>query len=268
MFINLVVGSRINIPETLKRANSMSTEKGGIPYTGSEELEVMTEARNYNAFLIGQILRYAPPRANVLDFGAGIGTFAEEVQSHGHRVMCVEPDPAQRQQIAAKGLPAVADVGDLKPGSFDFIYSLNVLEHIEDDLAALRALRDLLVPGGRLYLYVPAFMLLYSDFDKRIGHYRRYRRQPLVNLAESAGFTVERSGYCDSLGFLAWLGLRMAGRVGGVGRGPVTIYDRFIFPLSRLCDLAAQPFFGKNLALVARKSSLAAPANQPARKTG
>ena len=64
---------------------------------------------------------------------------------------------------------------------YDTIVMMNVLEHIEDDAAAVAALREGLKSGGRLVVYVPAFMLLYSKFDREIGHYRRYKREPLAS---------------------------------------------------------------------------------------
>ena len=66
------------------------------------------------------------------------------------------------------------------PPGVDLIYTSNVLEHIDDDLAALKQLRATLSPGGRIAIYVPAMQVLYSDMDRSLGHYRRYGRQELL----------------------------------------------------------------------------------------
>src|SRR6185312_7274103 len=79
----------------------------------------------------------------------------------------------------------VADLGTANR-TFDCIVLVNVLEHIEDDIGALVDLRELLEPGGRLCVFVPAFEGLYSDFDRRIGHRRRYRRSQLVSTFDRA----------------------------------------------------------------------------------
>jgi SAM-dependent methyltransferase len=209
-------------------------------------LEVMEQAERYNRFLLGLVLPLARGK-RVLDFGAGSGTFARRLIAEGVDVTCVEPDPE-----LLKGV--YRDTSGLADQSFDVAYSFNVLEHIEDDRAALAELRRVLKPGGRLVLYVPAFMVLYSAMDRQVGHLRRYRRQPLKRVVESAGFAVDDVRYADSLGFLAALAFRALGpSSGALDGGAVRFYDRWIFPLSRLLDVALARVAGKNLILYARR---------------
>lgn len=138
--------------------------------------------------------------------------------------------------------------------SYDFAYTLNVLEHIEDDGAAIRQLRDLLKPGARLFIYVPAFMFLYSAMDEQVGHIRRYRRSELESLCRANGLRIERSAYVDSIGFAASLLLRMAGsRSSTLNPRLVRFYDRIVFPLSRMLDQLTEPLFGKNVAVIASR---------------
>ena len=97
------------------------------------------------------------------------------------------------------------DASDLHVESqYESIVMINVLEHLADDRAALQSLGGALTPGGRLVVYVPAFMLLYSKFDREIGHYRRYRRPALSHLFEDTGFRVVESRYVNSIGALGW----------------------------------------------------------------
>jgi SAM-dependent methyltransferase len=215
-------------------------------------LEVMAQAERYNRFLLGLVLPLARRAKRVLDFGAGSGTFARPLSAQGVDVIAVEPDAQLRA-----GLPghAYADIAQIPDGAVDLAYSFNVLEHIEDDAAALAQLRRVLKPGGRLLLYVPAFMVLYTEMDRRIGHLRRYRKQPLKRLAERCGFTVEDVRYADSLGYLAALAFRVAGpRDGALSARAVKLYDRCVFPLSRLLDRGLDPLIGKNLILRATKA--------------
>ena len=72
---------------------------------------------------------------------------------------------------------------------------INVLEHIEDDGAALRAMASILVPGGVIVLLVPAFQALYGPIDRNLGHYRRYRRGSIAGLAAAAGLEVRKLHY-------------------------------------------------------------------------
>ena len=145
-------------------------------YTGTDNLDVMAAAVRYNAFLMRCIATNARAGDRILDFGAGIGTFATQMAQAGHRVVCVEPDPAQAQRLRESGLTVLASIQDIAPGTFDYVYSLNVIEHIQDDRAAVAALAAALKPGGRILLYVPAFQLPHSEsMDRKVGHFRRYR---------------------------------------------------------------------------------------------
>src|SRR5262249_47303692 len=150
-------------------------------YSGVDNLEVMAEAINYNAFLHALVARAGASamRGAVVDFGAGGGLFADQARHGAGRLTCVEPDTGLRQSLAARGHAAIADIAALPEASQDYVYSLNVLEHIEDDAAALRALHRVLKPGGRLLMYTPAFQLLFSAMDRKVGHHRRYTRGQL-----------------------------------------------------------------------------------------
>jgi 2-polyprenyl-3-methyl-5-hydroxy-6-metoxy-1,4-benzoquinol methylase len=74
------------------------------------------------------------------------------------------------------------------PSGIDTVICVNVLEHIEDDSLALANMRDLLTPGGRLILLVPAMKALYGSLDIKLGHYRRYEKDELVNKLRATGF--------------------------------------------------------------------------------
>ncbi|TCS62973.1 class I SAM-dependent methyltransferase [Varunaivibrio sulfuroxidans] len=223
-------------------------------YSGVDNLEVMKNARRYNAYLVALVNRFAPRQGTLLDFGAGAGTFARALGAASRTVACVEPDPALRERLVGDGHAAFADIADIADGRYDFVYSLNVLEHIEDDGAAVRELLRVLKPGGRCLIYVPALQILYSSMDSKVGHFRRYTKAGLKDLLQGAGFSVQWAGYADSLGFFATLAFKMLGNAdGAINPGGLVLYDRLIFPLSRALDAIAHPFFGKNVAAVAVK---------------
>jgi SAM-dependent methyltransferase len=235
-------------------ASTRSVSRDEDCYGGVDNLEAMEEAVRYNAFLAREVAREALPNRLIVDFGAGVGTFARPLHQRGVRVLCVENDPHLGARLCAEGLAVEPSIDALADASIDYLYSLNVLEHIEDDEACVQAWYAKLRPGAPLLLYVPAFMILYSEMDRRIGHYRRYRRQPLVQLLEGAGFHVRYASYVDSLGFFASLGLRFLDRSGGVlNPRMVRLYDRVAFPVSRLLDRAMGPVLGKNVLIRATK---------------
>lgn len=225
-------------------------------YSGIDNLEVMVEARRYTDFLRHLIASAGGENARqkVADFGAGTGLFASLWSQRAAQLTCIEPDAELRRRLAARGLVAVDGSAAIADATQDFIYTLNVLEHIADDRAAARELYRMLKPGGRLLVYVPAFPVLYSAMDRKVGHLRRYRREALVKLLREAGFSVDDSAYADSLGFFASLLYRFVGSAdGGINMSALILYDRVIFPVSRLLDRLCRKLFGKNVYAVAVK---------------
>ena len=226
----------------------------GGRYSGTDNLEVMKEAVNYNRALLDLVTARATKGSRIVDFGAGVGTFAIPLHRDGLGVECVELDDAQRSAIEAHGLRAWRTLAGIADASVDFVYTFNVLEHIEDDVAALGDIRRVLRPHGTLLVYVPAFPLLFTSMDRRVGHLRRYTRGELRAKVEGAGFDVSTAEYVDSLGFLATLLYRVAGSSSGdIDRGALRAYDRFVFPVSRLIDRASKRLIGKNALVVARR---------------
>jgi SAM-dependent methyltransferase len=222
-------------------------------YTGTDNLEVMADATNYNDYLLSLILAHARKGMCMVDFGAGIGTFARRLAEAGYQVHCIEPDPQQAAHIAAAGLSVLASIDELKDGSIDYLYTLNVLEHIEDDAPCLQQMRRKLKPGGMLLIYVPAFQALFSSMDRKVGHFRRYTRFGLIKKLQAQDFDVIRARYVDSIGFFASLLFRLLGNSSGtLNRGTLVFYDRIVFPISRLCDCAFGRLFGKNVMVLAR----------------
>jgi SAM-dependent methyltransferase len=223
-------------------------------YSGRDNLEAMKQATRYNDYLVGLVTQHATGD-RVLDHGAGAGTFARPIAAAGANVICMEPDDGLRAELLQDGFDVAASLADIATESVDYAYTLNVLEHIGDDKEAVAELHRCLKPGGRLLVYVPAFQLLYSQMDTHVGHFRRYRRGPLVALLRSAGFEVDAARYVDSLGFLATLVYKLIGdRSGSVSPGSVAFYDAVVFPVSRIIDWLTFGSFGKNLALVATRS--------------
>jgi len=231
----------------------MTEASSNTIYSGRDNLEAMKKATRYNDFLLNLIREYSVG-SRALDHGAGAGTFAVPINRGDMTVLCMEPDTGLRAELAQSGLDVAASLGEVAECSVDYAYTLNVLEHIKDDNEAILELYRCLRPGGRLLVYVPAFEILYSQMDKHVGHFRRYRRKPVVQLLQTVGFDVSKAWYVDSLGFLATLVYKLVGsRSGSVSSNSVAFYDSMIFPLSRIIDILSVGSFGKNLVVVATK---------------
>jgi SAM-dependent methyltransferase len=213
----------------------------------------MEAARKYHAFLMSTVLSRADPASPILDFGAGTGTHARGLRGRGLDVSCVEPDPELRRLLERDGFRVAECAREFGRETFSLIYSFNVLEHIQDESAPLRDMFTLLKSHGRLVLYVPAFRILFSEMDRKVGHYRRYRAQQLTEIVRAEGFRVVSCTYVDSLGFVAALVYRVLRGSGDLNQRSIALYDRFLFPISRMVDGLTHRWLGKNLLIVASR---------------
>jgi SAM-dependent methyltransferase len=218
----------------------------------------MTAARNYFAWQGRLVTRELGKR--VLEIGCGVGNFTGLLLDREAVIaLDVEPDclarlreryPAQRNLHAIEcdaGSPALAEVARFRP---DCCVCLNVLEHIEDDLAALERMACVLSPGGVIVLLLPAFPSLYGPIDLKLGHFRRYTHASVRELEQAAGLEVRRIRYMNTIGFFGWWANAHLFRRQEQSAGQIEIFDRYLVPvLSRMEDLVAPPF-GQSLFVV------------------
>jgi len=201
--------------------------------------------------------------ARVLEVGAGHGTITERLAD------------GQRHVIASDLSPRCADVlherfagrtdievvkGDARAAAegrrIDTAVLVNVLEHIPDDVQALRDLFDALEPGGTVIVFAPALPALYGAFDRSIGHWRRYRRSTLATAMSRAGFDVPVAHYVNAPGTVAWwLVVRQLGANPTQG-GFAELYDRAVVPWARRAEAIAPPRFGQSVFAVGKKPDL------------
>lgn len=211
---------------------------------------------NYNKWICRQFAgsfqrhRYR----TALDFGAGIGSIASLFREYvGVCPYTVEIDKVQADILRERKFAPVGSLDEVAD-TVDFIYTSNVLEHIEDDLGVLKELHAKLSHGGRIAIFVPAFESIWTTLDDKVGHYRRYTTTSLSERLKAAGFEIECIGYRDSIGFLlAYIFKFIGSRSGEPGNLSLWIFDRLLWPISRILDVVASPFFGKNVLAIARK---------------
>lgn len=233
-----------------------TTEK--TSYSGIEELVAIERSMpRYNAFIAKAFVRGLRPGTMPVDFGAGIGTLSDLFQSHtGVKPICVEVDPTCKDVLSSKGYETCDTISEA--GKFNYVFSSNVLEHIENDQDVLSKICDEIDDKGQIVLYLPAFQLLFSELDSSVGHYRRYDKKSLVNKLTDAGFEIEEVSYADCLGFFISLFFRFFGYRSSNGLASpkkLQTYDRFIFPASNVLDrLGMKYVFGKNIYVRARKA--------------
>lgn len=222
-------------------------------YSGVDILESLESANNYNDYLTS-LVRKSAESTDLIDFGAGIGTFSKRLRTAGYDVKCIEPDPLQRERLEQQGFHALENITSVPDNSVSFVFSLNVFEHIEDDSLALRQIRQKLKPGGILLIYVPAFECLWTSLDEKLCHHRRYTKKTLRRLVEQEDFVIEDARYADCLGFIAALVFRALNRSASVlTASSISFYDHWLFAPSRVLDRLFDRWFGKNVYVRCRK---------------
>jgi SAM-dependent methyltransferase len=156
-----------------------------------------------------------PARAEILDAGCGSGRNMIDLARHG-TVTGVELSGTSvelaRKRAAGEVIEGSVLEMPFEVGRFDLAASLDVIEHLEDDLAALRELRRVVKPGGTLLVTVPAYQWLWSGHDVVNHHYRRYTRRTLQRVGEQAGWQQVRTTYFNSLLLPAAILLRVLDR--------------------------------------------------------
>jgi len=235
-----------------------------VVYVG-KDLEAMSFAVNYHRWIYDEISRYLGK--NIIEVGAGIGSFSEMLlESDPDTLSLVEPSELYGQLaevFSGEGKRTridtynaiFAEVADLIIASTvpDSIIYINVLEHIDDDQGELRLIHKSLKDGGKCVLFVPALQFLYGNFDRALGHYRRYRKGELERKCVDAGFTILRSTYFDFAGVLPWFVKYRLLRSEELGGGAVELYDRLVVPVFKRIEAVVPVPIGKNILLIVEK---------------
>jgi SAM-dependent methyltransferase len=151
-----------------------------------------------NGCLVETIARFPPPGV-LFDIGGGNGCVARAVQQAGHEVVLVEPGLSGVQNALKRGIRNVVhgtfeDIGAL-PETIPAAGLFDVIEHIEDDSGFMSKIHRSLIPGGRVYITVPAYGWLWSHEDVMAGHSRRHTVGTLRRLLNDTGFTVDFASY-------------------------------------------------------------------------
>ncbi len=235
-----------------------------VEYVG-KDLEAMDFAENYHRWILDIFRPFLGRR--LVEVGAGTGSFSNLLlETQPESLSLIEP--SEMYEALVKNIPSDAGptaishhrniftsvANDIKPTRPDTLLYVNVLEHIENDVDELRAVHRTLSTGGRLCIFVPSLPFLLSDFDRRIGHFRRYERKDLLRKCEDAGFTLRLIRSFDAPGILPWLvKYRLLGST-TMESSAVQLYDRVAVPIIRRIEAVLHPPIGKNLIYVGEKA--------------
>ncbi len=235
-----------------------------VSYVG-KDLEAMSFAVNYHRWILDEFRPYLGDR--LVEVGAGTGSFTELLLEHRPRtIAAIEPSGMYtllleniakfRTASTVKAYQAIFTQVASKikeTDNPDSIIYVNVLEHIEDDTRELSAVYETLAQKGRLFVFVPALPALYGNFDREVGHFRRYVKSDLQKKCNDAGFRILKSSYFDLAGIIPWWIKYQVLKASTLDQGSIRLYDKFAVPITRAIESAINPPIGKNILLIAAK---------------
>jgi SAM-dependent methyltransferase len=219
-----------------------------------EELDLFAKATNWKSYLRRQIVPHL--KGDVLEVGAGIGGTTRFMHTSDARSWtALEPDETlasrMKQSLASSPITGpeprvVVGTTATLQGEFDTAIYIDVLEHIEHDARELETVASLLRPGGKVIVLSPAHQSLFTEFDRSIGHYRRYDRAMLA-ACTPATLSVERIRYLDCVGLCASLGNKLLLHSAMPSPSQIRVWDKLMVPISRLLDPLTFGRVGKSI---------------------
>ena len=231
----------------------------GFSYTGTE-LDALREAHNYYRAILAHFAKSLGTQ--VIEVGAGIGTFSHYLLGGTNisDLILVEPAddniPSLRRQFAQDARVRIVH-GYLEDLAVSItarsVVAVNVLEHVSDDVAFLRAAHETLAPQGSICLFVPALPRLYGTLDRAFGHVRRYTKEDLSAKLHRAGFHLTSLVYFNVPGVFSWF---VAGRIcrwTTLRSRDIQLYDRWVMPWVARVEQRFEPPIGQSIVAVARK---------------
>ena len=214
-------------------------------------LETVSFAKNYNNYVFNLILA----RINgerIADFGAGYGNFCLFLKSKKTDVVAVAVNEKAIQKLEESHIPNYKNLEELKV-KYHTIVSLNVLEHIDDDLKVLTEMSKYLDTDGKIILYLPSSQIIWSELDELVNHKRRYSRKLIKKLAVGANLEINQIISVDFVGWAVILLSKLLPIKMDFSKNKIVFYDMFIFKYFKYLDLIFKNVIGKNLLIVLSK---------------
>src|SRR4051794_4169383 len=225
-----------------------------------EDQERMSSAKNYFTWQSNMVTRELGRR--VVEVGCGIGNFTAKLLDRESVIaLDIEPDCVERLKERYPNQPnlhtfagdAASVLRGLSRFRPDSCVCLNVLEHIEDDYEAIDAMASVLEPGGIIVLMIPAFPALYGPIDRNLGHFRRYNRESIHQLAQASNLRIKKLRYMNTVGFFGWWANSHLFKREAQSSGQIQLFDGFVVPIMSRVERLAPPPFGQSLFVVLQK---------------
>tara|TARA_B100000886_G_scaffold333515_1_gene287671 strand:- start:165 stop:851 length:687 start_codon:yes stop_codon:yes gene_type:complete len=195
-------------------------------------------------------------KKDVLEVGPGNCVFLERYNYKSKKIHLFEPSVKIRNRIKKKfkKFKKVKVISKYSKSKYDCIVYLDVLEHIKDDKTEVFNAYNRLKKKGHLIISVPAFQHLYTDYDKKIGHYRRYNKKKFNNIFNKLKIKKYTMKYFDCIGYFLILFskyLKVSNKVNF--KGSIKIWN-FLIPISKILDIFFNRILGKSLMVIIQKN--------------
>lgn len=215
---------------------------------GLHTLEVIAKADRFNKWMYDQFKHQL--KGEILEIGSGIGNISQLVIEESRFITLSDYNDEYCESLSKKfsqysNVRGVMRIDLLDPNfenkyfvhkeRFDSIFLLNVIEHIEDDLIAVKNCYYLLKSGGHLILLAPAYSWLYCTFDKQLGHYRRYSLKQLKDLLKKGAFGILKGDYFNFTGIAGWILFGKIMNKKMLGNGEMSAFNKIV-PLAKAVD--------------------------------
>jgi 2-polyprenyl-3-methyl-5-hydroxy-6-metoxy-1,4-benzoquinol methylase len=213
-------------------------------YSGHANLEIISENSRFNDWMYKHIKAGLKEKnGNILEIGSGLGTISEKIirdMGPSARIALTDVSTTYVQSLKIKyssfknvsvsrmDLNIKEEYSKFGYEKYDSIVAINVLEHIRDDLLALREIYKMLTKGGTLIILVPCHKFLYNIIDKNIGHYRRYTKKELYDKIKETNFTTVCMHYFNMMGVIGWCLNGNVLKNGGISPVASRWFDRLV----------------------------------------
>jgi SAM-dependent methyltransferase len=237
-----------------------------IDKEGLEILDVISSADQFNEWMYNSIKPFCKGR--VLEIGSGIGNISAFFLKDKFNITLsdIRANYCDILKDKFKGSETLSDtlildltdpLFDIKyqslTNTFDTVFALNVVEHIEDDHLAISNCKKLLTKNGNLIILVPAYMILYNEFDKELEHYRRYNKKSLNNLFINNGFEIIKSNYYNFIGIFGWFFSGKFQKNKSIPGGQMKLYNKLV-PLWKIADKFILNSMGLSVVTIGKKN--------------
>ena len=224
-----------------------------LKYDGFE-LEYFDNSNNFRKYQLNLIKKFL--KNNTAEVGPGRGGFVNYYKKYCKFLYLIEPDKKlcgllKKKYPNKKIIIKNSTINKIQT-KFDTIMYFDVLEHIQNDLKEVLSAKKRLKKNGCLIFSVPAFQIFYNNFDKSVGHYKRYNKEDFITIASKTNLKIEKILYYDSFGLLLIIFSKIF-NISNKNLGKNIKIWNFLIPFSKILDVLTFNKFGKSLLCVFKK---------------